>query len=1554
MSKSTAHPSREQLSAYNLGQMPPDEAATIESHISECERCCDTIVSLSSDDTFVGLLKEARQLPTDQTADSIGATPSSLCQDIPVQLAQHPRYEILGLIGKGGMGDVYKARHRKMERTVALKVINRGLVRKTEAIDRFQREVKAAAQLSHRNIVTAYDADQAGDFHFMVMEYVDGVDLSQTVKDRGALPVAEACDYIRQAAIGLQHAHERGMVHRDIKPHNLMVSQDGTVKILDFGLASLAPEAALDPDSVEARSDLTAAGAIMGTPDYISPEQATDARQADIRSDIYSLGATLYYLLSGRVPFADGSVMHKLKSHAQIEPESLKTLRDDIPSELAAVVSKMMAKDPDERFQTPAEVAAALEPFATDAESAAAAAPPKHLPQHDASANSADEIRVMQGHAGNGSGSGLISGDDNHGSRAWLWLGWILIAAALVCLALTAASMTTAYRMNALIGGNASGLAQGVSGTLRYMLVGAPALLAGIMVLIGTYIRRWIVTSGQKPRAAQKRSRFLPPKAIAPLFFVIIVAGVVYYIETNNGIVRVEVVDESLAVDISGQTVTMKDGGNKPIRIRAGEKKLLVRQLDSGFEFQTDNFEVRRNGQIAFKVDLVEGEVVVSKDGKPFDQGRLSLAGHATVAGGMDRLSFDMMLEGAITQAAGLPRDQWESIARNPIGSTAGIRGEPLSMVLLNLQPELVSKTDPAVLKDFRWTKGVPRPSDLQRKMSHVVLGKVSMLRGSISGLTYEKIKDDEIPERVAGSVCFEAPGLYAGEVEFVAELGKNNEPNVIEFTLPNYGLSVVRLADGTWKSKDLQSGVNAYKRPFDYDLSLVPEGAMTVYGYRPRQIRQDERFDKVLETLGSNGPNTFLMDGNLEQVLTFQWANEDHTYSQPIFVLTVIDGTAKNFARQKLGIEISDSPSDATQWEYYSVEIGDYLPMPEKQFVRFFDDKTLVLSSREFLDAHQVALQTRSNDDLRAIAASLPDGVLWVISNTSDKEFVDWIKFEVSRSPLATTLMTQIPMWEDTSHLAISLTLDDFPTLQLSAHALSADRQKQISQTARAVPVTLANLLRTYSDGRGPLDADTIGALTNALNGATITEPSNTETRISVPLKDAEPHLFRTLNSYFGRLETAKSRAFNAASVINLRQIGMAIMLFEQEHGYLPSVTTKLPGAKHPVSWRVAILKYLDETLHNQYKLDEPWDSEHNKQLLEEMPDFYRHPHQEKGITSTCYVTLAGKNTATGDGKAKIKMLDDIEDGPHQTILVTEGYLDIPWTKPEDFPIVGETTLPAVHPDPEGWNVIFVDGSTHFISSETSKEVLQALITRNGGEAVEKENGVWTMERAQQNAVGRRPSTADVDQYARLFQLRILLLKQSIAILESIVDEATAEEAAASWRDLFPIQVEAEYLEGWLVECSERDDRRAEVRQKYGQQVEELRRKLFERQRECQKLPFFQKVSETQQRYSEDLLSVKSFEIPHGHAWRANGPQFVIWLPATAPPQIDLSSEEGTLEVLIVEEETGSLHPQREHIPCGGKAVLPWPNNEQGTLYWLRPIQGPADDKHVQTENRD
>ena len=374
MTEHSDHPTLEQLSGFSRGQLPPEDAELIETHVGECEPCCETLLGLSSDDTFVALLQEASQPQSDETLRRFAHSQDALVSldDGASQLIDHPRYTIVAPVGNGGMGNVFKAEHKMMERTVALKVIKRELFRKPEAVTRFHREVKTAARLSHSNIVTAYDAEQAGDVHFLVMEYVDGVDLARHVKDAGALPIAKACDYIRQAALGLQHAHDQGMVHRDIKPHNLMLSNDGTVKILDFGLATLATEAighegadesAGDDGAASKASRLTTLGTMMGTPDFISPEQAGEPHAVDIRSDIYSLGCTFYYLLTGRTPFAEGSAMERIKAHREAEPEPIEHLCDDIPSELAEIVRRMMTKELDKRFQTPSEVADALAQF---------------------------------------------------------------------------------------------------------------------------------------------------------------------------------------------------------------------------------------------------------------------------------------------------------------------------------------------------------------------------------------------------------------------------------------------------------------------------------------------------------------------------------------------------------------------------------------------------------------------------------------------------------------------------------------------------------------------------------------------------------------------------------------------------------------------------------------------------------------------------------------------------------------------------------------------------------------------------------------------------------------------------------------------------------------------------------------------------------------------------------------------------------------------------------------------------------------------------------------
>ena len=211
------------------------------------------------------------------------------------------QYVLLEKLGEGGMGDVFKARHLRMDREVALKLIRPERLANPDTVKRFQREIKAASQLQHENVVVAYDADQDGDVNFFVMEYVDGTNFSALVKKQGPLPVPQACDYIRQAALGLQHAHERGMVHRDIKPANLLLNGKGVVKILDMGLARID----MGPEADDVR--ITREGLTFGTPDFISPEQAINAREADVRSDIYSLGATFHYLLAGKVMYPGGT-----------------------------------------------------------------------------------------------------------------------------------------------------------------------------------------------------------------------------------------------------------------------------------------------------------------------------------------------------------------------------------------------------------------------------------------------------------------------------------------------------------------------------------------------------------------------------------------------------------------------------------------------------------------------------------------------------------------------------------------------------------------------------------------------------------------------------------------------------------------------------------------------------------------------------------------------------------------------------------------------------------------------------------------------------------------------------------------------------------------------------------------------------------------------------------------------------------------------------------------------------------------------------------------------
>jgi serine/threonine protein kinase len=271
------------------------------------------------------------------------------------------KYKLLELLGQGGMGAVYKAMQPGIARTVAIKKLHKQVLKQHKAVERFLREIRSAAAVDDPHVVRAYDANCDNDTYYLVMEYVPGKNLKSWIKEQKSLPVGWSCECIRQAALGLQHAHELGLLHRDVKSSNLLVTpgDDGLplVKILDLGLARFASEAPED-------GELTKSGQVLGTPDYMAPEQARDSKAADIRADIFSLGCTLFELLTGKFPFGGTSVMEKLLARATEDAIPVGSLRADVPSGLEAVVAKMLARDPKQRYSTPAAVAQALAPYA--------------------------------------------------------------------------------------------------------------------------------------------------------------------------------------------------------------------------------------------------------------------------------------------------------------------------------------------------------------------------------------------------------------------------------------------------------------------------------------------------------------------------------------------------------------------------------------------------------------------------------------------------------------------------------------------------------------------------------------------------------------------------------------------------------------------------------------------------------------------------------------------------------------------------------------------------------------------------------------------------------------------------------------------------------------------------------------------------------------------------------------------------------------------------------------------------------------------------------------
>jgi serine/threonine protein kinase len=375
MASESTCPGREELVAFVGGRLDSALLERIGDHIGNCIPCAQLVAGLEQSDASVlsalralaglqigsetpecqRMQARARAIRISQPdhAGDTARTPNAVSGGI--RLGQ---YQLLRKIGGGGMGVVYRALHIHLNRCVALKVISSDLTSDVKAIARFRREMAAVGKLDHPNVVRAMDAGEVNGRHFLAMELVDGVDLSRLVKSMGPLTVGAACEIVRQAALGLTYIHRHQMVHRDIKPSNLIVTSDGTVKILDLGLAQIGGE--------RFGTDLTG-NDVIGTLDYIAPEQVVASGNVDIRADLYSLGCTFYRLLTGQAPFSGAKYEQtraKICGHANDSPPAIETVRTDVPVDVNSVLGRLMAKAPDDRLRTPEEVVEALTPFA--------------------------------------------------------------------------------------------------------------------------------------------------------------------------------------------------------------------------------------------------------------------------------------------------------------------------------------------------------------------------------------------------------------------------------------------------------------------------------------------------------------------------------------------------------------------------------------------------------------------------------------------------------------------------------------------------------------------------------------------------------------------------------------------------------------------------------------------------------------------------------------------------------------------------------------------------------------------------------------------------------------------------------------------------------------------------------------------------------------------------------------------------------------------------------------------------------------------------------------
>ncbi|TWT96318.1 Serine/threonine-protein kinase PknB [Neorhodopirellula pilleata] len=567
-------PPQDSLEAFVQDEIGWGNHDEIQSHIETCPRCqlvLENHVENADANVLVrrvihncnaksGVLGEWNQSRVERVAKAL------LMNDQPTikkELAEFPTingYDVERVLGRGGMGIVLKARHQRMRRDVAIKVLPETAFRDPASVDRFYREVQAVAQLSHPHIVAAYDAGEQDEIHYFVMEYIQGQDLEKIVKQLGPLAVEDAVECIIQAAKGLEYAHDRGIIHRDIKPANLLLQQNGIIKVLDMGLARRND---VNPDANEEDAQLTQVGQIMGTVDFMAPEQALDTRSADARADVYSLGCTMYCLLNGERPYHGDTMMKKILSHREDAIPSLSQKRADVPRALDAIFSKMVAKTPDDRYQTMSEVITDLLSF-RDQDVTLGVPNLVGLPER------ADLASAKQGDR-----------------------------------------RSESYAETQMCVGSASTLTEDQS----LAFVDPPSADPAASETVDP--------SRRTVSAGNDRFTSWPWIVASAGGFSLLLAAILMFIQTPHGLLRIEIDDPSIKVSVGGDDRLRVTADQGEFEIAPGEHHLQIKVGD--VSFQTNEFTLGQGETIALRITMVENQKVqIIRDGTPIEEHLIS------------------------------------------------------------------------------------------------------------------------------------------------------------------------------------------------------------------------------------------------------------------------------------------------------------------------------------------------------------------------------------------------------------------------------------------------------------------------------------------------------------------------------------------------------------------------------------------------------------------------------------------------------------------------------------------------------------------------------------------------------------------------------------------------------------------------------------------------------------------------------------------------------------------------------------------------------------------